>query len=171
VILLIAMLAARVAIEGVAISPAELQGGALAAIAWIFGISKMPKHDRMAAAIFVVFVILDALRPFHFLARPRSFHWVPFLGFMEGPRESGSRVFLLKTYIYGSLVWLLARTGLSYSMTAIAAAGLVLTLRFIQVYLPGRSAEIGDAIMVLILAAVMALLEPRRPARPVSCPP
>ena len=36
-------------------------------------------------------------------------------------------------------------------------------LRFCQCYLPGRSAEITDALMVLLLAGLMALLsQPRR---------
>jgi hypothetical protein len=41
--------------------------------------------------------------------------------------------------------------------TAIGA-GLVFILRIIQIYLPGRSAEITDTIMVLALAGLMKLV-------------
>jgi hypothetical protein len=54
-------------------------------------------------------------------------------------------------------VWVLARAGLKHGR-AMVAAGWVLALRVAQTYLPGRSAEITDAIMVLGLAGVMKLL-------------
>ncbi len=41
---------------------------------------------------------------------------------------------------------------------AAGGGGLVLGLRLIQVYLPGRSAEITDAIMLLLLAAGLKLM-------------
>jgi len=34
------------------------------------------------ALLFAIHVCVDALRPFHFLAEPRSFGWVPFLSFL-----------------------------------------------------------------------------------------
>lgn len=171
VVLLTFILAARVIIEGTALSASEVAGAALAVLMWITILSRLSWRIPAVAALFVVFISLEALRPFHFLPAPRSFTWVPFIGFMEGPREGGSRVFLQKTYMYGALVWLLARGGCSYALTAASAATLVFCLRLIQVYLPGRSAESGDAVMVLILAGVMALLEPQHPARPAPCPP
>ena len=158
--LLAFVLAARLVIEGTGLSASELAGGILAALAWIFVFSRL--RVTVVTALFVIFVILEALRPFHFLAAPRAFHWVPFIGFIAGSREGASRVFLEKTFIYGTLVWLLARAGCSYLLATISAATLVLSLRLTQVYLPGRSAEIGDAVMVVILAAVMALLHPSR---------
>ncbi len=168
-LLLAFVLAARVVLDGAVLSASEVTGGILAALAWITVSPRLPKRTALLAVIFTAFVILEALRPFHFLPTPRAFTWAPFVGFMAGPRESGSRVFLEKTYIYGSLLWLLARVGLSYAATAISAATLVLCLRLIQVYLAGRSAESGDAVMVLILAGVMTLLPP--PAHPPPYPP
>jgi len=158
--LLAFVLAARLMIEGAGLSGSELTGGVLAVLAWIAVFSRLPV--TAVTVLFVIFVIFEALRPFHFLPTPRAFHWAPFIGFIEGSREGASRVFLEKTYIYGTLVWLLARAGCSYLVTTISAASLVLGLRLIQVYLPGRSAEISDAVMVVILAGVMALLHPSR---------
>jgi VanZ family protein len=61
-------------------------------------------------------------------------------------------------FTYGSLLWLLTRAGFSLASATIVSAALVFALRYAQVYLPGRSAEITDVVMVLVLALVMKLL-------------
>jgi hypothetical protein len=57
------------------------------------------------------------------------------------------------------MIWLLARAGLSIGVAAAVGVPLVLGLRRIQVYLPGRSAEITDAMLVLMFAGTMKLAE------------
>jgi VanZ family protein len=158
-----AVLAARIVIVDLVLTPAEILGALLAAIAWIAVISRLPSRAAVVAAVFAAFVIVQALEPFHFLATPRHFRWVPFLGFMQSPRESGSRVFLEKSFTYGALVWLLTRTGMSFSLATICSTALVFCLRFAQIYLAGRSAEITDALMVLMFAAIMKLMDLRSP--------
>jgi len=59
---------------------------------------------------------------------------------------------------YGCLVWILGRSGLSISKATLFGGSMVLGIRLIQVFLPGRSAEITDLLMVMIIAAVMKLL-------------
>jgi hypothetical protein len=113
---------------------------------------------RIAAVLFAGFVIVDGLRPFVFLPSPREFGWSPFLSFINGPRGHASRIFLEKTFIYGSLLWLFRRSGLAWVSATLLAAGMVLVLRIAQMWIPGRSAEITDVMMVLILAAVMKVL-------------
>ena len=49
-------------------------------------------------------------------------------------------------------------TGISPGLATAAGALLVLILRLIQVYIPGRSAEITDAVMLLLLAAGLKLM-------------
>jgi len=61
-------------------------------------------------------------------------------------------------FTYGALVWLIARTGIPWTVAVSASTGLVLCLRLMQVFLPGRSAEITDPIMVLLVAGVMKSL-------------
>jgi len=152
------VMVARIVITDTTLDPSEVAGAALATITWIAVLSRLRRRVAMVCAIFVTFVTVDALRPFHFSTPPREFGWVPFNSFMEGPRESGSRTFLEKTFIYGALVWLLNRAGMSPVIGAASAFVLVLGLRLVQIYLPGRSAEITDAVMVLILAGIIGFL-------------
>jgi hypothetical protein len=119
----------------------------------------------IVAALFVGVVVIEALEPFRFSSATHPFGWIPFLGFMRGSAEVNVRSLLEKAFTYGSLIWLIARAGYELVIAASLSAGLVLCLRLSQVFLPGRSAEITDAIMVLIFAGVMKLMG-EHPARP-----
>ena len=144
------------------LTPVDLAGAVAALIAWV-AISRLPRRIPLIATLFLIYAILQALQPFHFLPVARHFGWIPFLSFIEGSRYDGTRTFLEKSFTYGALVWLWMRAGLSWRVATIGAVALELALRLAQVWLPGRSAEITDAIMVLMLAAVMRLIdEPHR---------
>jgi VanZ family protein len=107
------------------------------------------------AALFVIVVAIDALQPFQFSAVAHPFEWIPFGGFMRGSVEVNVRSFFEKVFTYGTLTWLIARAGSKLIIAVGLSSVLVLCLRLSQVFLPGRSAEITDPIMVLIVAGIM----------------
>ena len=146
----------RILIIDDALSSAEICGALLAA----FVSYSMATRSRVVLASIAValYVVANALEPFHFLSSARPFGWIPFLSFMEAPRETASRVFLEKSFLYGMLVWLPVRAGIRFGIAVALATTLVFALRLAQVYLPGRSAEITDALMVLMLAGTMKLM-------------
>ncbi len=157
------MVLARLFLISGPVFSAEIAGPCIAILAWT-AMSRLRGRAVIVAILFIVLVILQALDPFHFLAEPRQFGWIPFASFIDGPRENGVRVFFEKAFTYGTLVWLPVRAGMSFPITTMAGAALVFCLRLAQVFLPGRSAEITDAVMVLMMAGLMFLLprsEPR----------
>jgi VanZ family protein len=161
VVMIAAVAMARLFLIGGTVSSAEIAGPFIAILAWA-AMSRLTRRAAIVAILFVVLAILQALDPFHFLAEPRQFGWIPFASFISGPREGGVRVFFEKAFTYGTLVWLPVRAGASFPIAAIAGTALVFCLRLAQVFLPGRSAEITDAVMVLMMAGLMALVrEPR----------
>jgi hypothetical protein len=149
---------ARLAIPGSAETGSEVAGAVAGAVGWWLMVSRIPARVAIVTGLFTAFVIVDALRPFTFLASPRHFEWTPFVSFIDGPRGHSSQVFLEKTFLYGALLWLLTRTGLGWLPSTVLAAAVVMTLRIIQIWLPGRSAEVTDVLMVLILAGVLKVL-------------
>jgi VanZ family protein len=153
---------ARLFLISGAVSSAEIAGPFIAILAWA-ALSRLTRSVAIVGILFVVLVILQALDPFHFLAEPRHFGWIPFAGFIEGPRENGMRVFFEKAFTYGTLVWLPVRAGVSLPIATTLGAALVFCLRLAQVFLPGRSAEITDAAMVLMMAGLVFLLREPRP--------
>jgi hypothetical protein len=123
---------------------------------------------RVIALLFAGMVLVEALAPFHFLSAPRPFGWIPFRGFFHGSLSVNLVSFLEKCFVYGALVWLLARSGVRLGIAAAGAAAFVLALHVAQTYLPGRSAEITDPLLVLLLAGAMAVLEGPGNVKPVS---
>jgi VanZ family protein len=158
-VLVPAVLGARVLIADAVLSPAEVLGGGIAVTLWMVWLWKFRARAIAIAGLFTSLVVLEALAPFHFSAVARPFGWIPFLGFMQAPADTGIRVFLEKTFTYGSLIWLMVRCACGWSAATLFGFLLVLCLRFGQVYLPGRSAESTDAIMLLMLAVAMRWME------------
>ena len=150
-----AVLFARVLIIDAELSPAEVVGGTLAALVWCAAFWRLQTRAPIIAALFAGVVAIQALEPFQFSAVAHPFGWIPFASFMHGSIEVNVRSFFEKVFTYGTLTWLITRSG--YRLTIAAGLGciFVLCLRVSQVFLPGRSAEITDPIMVLIVAGVM----------------
>lgn len=140
------------------VEPAELAGGAAAALLWCGFLWRIEARAKVVATVFVAVVVLLALAPFHFSSVAREFNWVPFAGFLKAPPDTAIRVFFEKAFLYGGMTSLLVLAGFSIGASAAFGAALVFGLRLIQVYLPGRSAEITDVILLLMLAAMMKLI-------------
>ena len=163
-LLLPVVLFARVLIVDAVLSPAEVAGGALATLVWCGFLWRLQSRAPIIAVLFAGVVAIDALQPFQFSAVAHPFGWIPFAGFMRGSVEVNVRSFFEKVFTYGTLTWLIARAGSKLTLAVCVSTGLVLCLRLSQVFLPGRSAEITDPIMVLIVAGVMKPMgeNPRR---------
>jgi VanZ family protein len=153
-ILVPVVLFARVLIIDAVLSPAEVAGGALATLVWWF-FSRLQSRALIVAVLFAGVVVIEALEPFQFSAVTHPFGWIPFAGFMRGSMEVNVRSFFQKVFTYGTLTWLIVRAGYKFAIAAGLSCGLVLSLRLTQVFLPGRSAEITDPIMLLMVAGVM----------------
>jgi VanZ family protein len=152
-----AVVFARVLIARIVLSPAEVVGGIAAILAWTF-LSRFRTRAIIVTALFVTGVVLQGLEPFQFTSTARSFGWIPFRSFLTGSLDGAVISFFEKVFSYGCLIWLLMRSGRSWLSSTVWGATLVMVLRLIQIYLPGRSAEITDAVMVLIIAGIMRLI-------------
>lgn len=126
----------------------------------VWGAFLRRRHDRAAivALIFGGYIVVQSLSPFQFSSVGRSFGLIPFGSFLGSYREAVLRAFFDKVFLYGALVWLMARAGIRWSRAATLGTLLVLVLRIAQIYLPGRTAEITDAVMLAMLACIMKLM-------------
>lgn len=152
------LLSCRILIIDAALSPAEVVGAAIAVVCWAGFLSRVRARSLVTFSLLIVLVILRALVPFHFAATPRPFTWVPFHGFLHGSILLNAQSFLEKTFLYGSLVWLAMRAGCAWRAAVLGCGGLVFGLALLQVYIPGRSAEISDLVILLVIGAVIQLL-------------
>jgi VanZ family protein len=71
--------------------------------------------------------------------------------------------FFEKSFLYGSLLFFFIEAGGRLRTAAILVCGVLFVTSWAETYLPGRSAEITDAFMALLLAVGIALTRPQGP--------
>jgi hypothetical protein len=148
--------------------PAEQSwSAACAALLWGTILWRSRLRAPVIAALFAAHVVVFSLLPFHFLAAPRAFGWVPFVSFLEDSREGAMRSLFDKAFTYGTLVWVCIRAGWTWRAAALGGSVFVFALRLLQVYLPGRSAEITDCLVLLGMAGLSYFLQDQ-PVVPVQ---
>jgi VanZ family protein len=135
------------------IGPDNLIGFALACLLapWL---RQGPASLVVIIFILVLTICLSALMPFDF-RWVGGFGWVPFAGSLAGDPLSAIPPMVEKTFWYGCLVFMLRYLGASHRGTSWAAGLLVLALELVQQWLPGRTSEITDPLLVLTLAWAM----------------
>ena len=137
----------------------EMLGAALALLLW----SLLPERKRLAAGVLLLAsaIVLRELSPFRLAETPHPFSWIPFAATFDSERQSATVILLRKAFEYGALVWLFRTRGISYARAAVAVAGSLAVLEAIQRYLPGRTPEITDSVVALLMAGVLWRLSSR----------
>jgi VanZ family protein len=130
---------------------------------WSVLLSRLPGRFSILAFAFATMITMERLEPFQFEALPRAFGWIPFASFMHGSTGVDIQAFCQKFYEYGGLIWLLNRAGMRLILSTVSTATLLFTTSLAECWVPGRSAEITDAIMALVLGIVFAVLREREP--------
>ncbi|HWY63696.1 MAG TPA: VanZ family protein [Rhizomicrobium sp.] len=147
--------AAKASIIGQSIALADLLGAVLAIglTPLLLGRFKSVGFPVTAAAMIAV-VVLSRILPWQFAAVPRSFQWIPFFSFLHGSQQIDAISFAEKFYLYGVTILLLVKAGLSLRLAVALECLLLFATSYLQIYMVGRSAEISDAILALILGLI-----------------
>lgn len=121
---------------------------------------RWPDARRLLLLAFALAAVIamQGLDPWRFASPPHAFSWVPFKNSFSASLEVNVGVLLEKFFWYASLVWVLALRGRSLVAPAAMATLVVGAIEFAQRWLPDRSAEITDPLLVLTAAGLMALL-------------
>jgi VanZ family protein len=153
---------AKILILTKVLSVAEIAGAGVAFAIWLLLLRCDPR-TRSIIAVLILATVVVALRlaPFDFQATARQFGWIPFLSFMSGSLMLNVQSFLEKFFYYGSLLWLLTEAGLPVRYAALVVALGLFSTSLAEIYLPGRSAEITDAAMALLIAWIFSLMTER----------
>jgi hypothetical protein len=109
---------------------------------------------------------VDELRPFQFRGPPQTFWWLPFESWFVGAADTYYGTFFGKLFIYTSILWMERRSGIRW-IWALAAPGAILTVgEFAQCYLPGRTPEITDVVLLAAGAVLLNLFDHKKRAKP-----
>jgi hypothetical protein len=155
------VLSAKVVIIGKTLSAAEIAGAATALVVWLLLAISVSARIRVIATALLLsaYTVAERLEPFQFSAYGRAFGWIPFRSFLYGSVEVNITSFLEKAFLYGALIWLLDNSGLRSGVSTILVAILLFATSWTEIYLPGRSAEITDALMALLIGAIIAAIK------------
>ena len=138
-------------------------GAGLAFFIWL-PLLLLPARLRagVAGLVLCAYVVALRLEPFTFQAVAHEFGWIPFLSLMQGSLTVDTLAFLEKIFLYGSMIYLLGNALGHRLPAALLTAALLFATSWAETRLSGRSAEITDALMALIVTGIFVLLGPER---------
>jgi hypothetical protein len=74
-----------------------------------------------------------------------------------------SPLLIEKVFYYGTAIWLLRAAGIRLVLSVILVAAVLASIEIVQIHLPGRTPEITDPILAVLMGFVLAMLS--RPVR------
>jgi VanZ family protein len=114
-------------------------------------IVRAPQATRTVAGLFLLLLVLRGLSPFHFSPEVHNFTWTPFGGFLNMDWQQGMIVILEKLFYYGTAIWLLRAAGPRLAIATGILASVLGMIEVAQIWIPGRTAELTDPIIAILL--------------------
>jgi VanZ family protein len=148
---------AKVLIVNQSLNLSEIVGATIALL-----LSRLPAtrfYPGVLALLFAVVVVLSRIIPWHLAMITRPFQWVPFYSLLHGSLTVDILAFCEKTFLYGTLLLLLVEAGVPLSLACMGECITLLATSALQTLVAGRSAEITDAVIALLLAFVYLILD------------
>lgn len=147
----------RVFIAGRTPGWTDLFAAALGVCLWIV----IPRAWRHSSGLWIALsaIVTRELEPFHLVAPAARFSWIPFAPSLDADREAAALILFGKVFYYGGAIWLGKIYGWTYVKAGLLVAGMLLILEWTQRHLPGRSPEISEVVIALLVAAVLRILD------------
>ncbi len=115
--------------------------------------------SAVLAGAFTMLLIVRGLAPFHFSATASRFDWEPFHAMFAADWIVGLPIFLEKSFYYGAAIWLWRSAGWTLERATLFVAVILAAIEVIQLHLPGRTSEITDPLLAILLGCMLWLLE------------
>jgi VanZ family protein len=135
----------------------------------------VPVSRRLSAGVIAFLLaaglVVDELRPWHFVNRSGGFEWVPFASMLETQWTYALLILFRKAAVYGTTVWAIARAGIGITGSAVLVSVLLASLEAAQIFLPGRTAETTDPVLALVLGLILLRLDHKYGADPGAATP
>jgi hypothetical protein len=104
-------------------------------------------------------LMVRGFSPFSWQESANPFSWTPFAGVLAADWQHGILLLIEKSFYYGIALWTLARAGLNFSMAVMATAAISAIIEAAQVHLPGRTPEVTEPVLVVLIGFTFRMLE------------
>lgn len=130
--------------------PAEFLGATIGV--FTFALFSNARALRVFAAIgFVLLLAVRGVMPFHLAGIRQAFDWRPFVATLASDWQDAIGILLEKCFFYGVAIWLLRASGMPVRSATIGVASLLAAIEVLQMWLPGRTPEITDPLLAVLL--------------------
>jgi VanZ family protein len=133
----------------------RILGAFLALLLWYR--TGWPRKPRVLFMLTLLLVILISFTPFELRSEPSRFHWIPFSGALGGSMIINVLAIIKKLLMYGCLIYLLCELGFRLWASTLAISVFLLVSEFLQVFFQGRTPEITDSLLALMIGGVFHL--------------
>jgi VanZ family protein len=114
---------------------------------------------RVTAILLLIWLAVDELRPFQFRGPPQPFGWLPFESWFVGALESYYETIFEKLFLYTAILWTERRSGLRWIWALVVPGAILFVGELAQCYLPGRTPETTDLVLLAAGAVLLNLAE------------
>jgi len=164
-VVMLGVVAAKIMIVGQSLSREELLGMALAFVISAMFLWRFRTAGIVGLALLLIgLVISSRVLPWQLFPAQKSFQWIPFYGLLHGSLQVDVISLAEKFTLYGTVILVLLAAGVPLWVAVLLESSLLFATSWLQLYMPGRSAEITDAVLVLVLGFIYALLRRQYPA-------
>lgn len=123
---------------------------------------KLPRSALTALVALALAVLVVCLRllPFDWQATGHGYDWLPFASALHGSMSINLQALLEKTFLYSALIWLLHKADAPLVAAGIGIAIVLFAMSLLQTHLPGRSADLTDPVLALVMTAILRTIIP-----------
>ena len=147
----------RPLLTGMRSSQMEWVAWAVAGALSLAGAGRLMPARRFIGAGMAILLLVRELAPYHLASAAAPFHLRPFEAILSADWFFAVVIVSHKAFVYAAIVYLLGAPR-RLMPVAIGVSSALAALEWLQRYLPGRTADITDPLIAILLAAVLMLL-------------
>lgn len=160
-LLMTAIFGLEVLIVSNAVDRADVLGAFMAIVLWFGLLRRLRRPEGPVILLLAGTLALSGLAPFTTRPEAAPFQWMPFQGFLGGSMYVNAQTALEKTFLYGSLVFVIRRATSKSALGVSVAFLFVGLIEFAQTRFVGHSPEITDPLLVLLASFALSMLDRR----------
>ena len=156
-VLVAAVIAGKVLVVTRVLNASTLAGFAAGYGAWrlVSGWKQPWRSEAVVLAVLLAAYTLKALEPFELRPVPAAFGWVPFAGMLQGSMLINAEVLIESVFVFAGLLGLVRMQGSGVGASGIVLALWVGALEPVQMYIVGRSPDITEPLLVLLVGQIL----------------